>query len=95
MARPLALQTRRERAACRRVPPCRYNDKSDVWSMGCLLYELATLRSPFYKEGVNFYVLGKRIMSRQFEPISGFSAEMVDLVDRMLQVGPLRRFFGL
>ena len=24
-----------------------YNDKSDVWSMGCLLFELSSLRCPF------------------------------------------------
>lgn len=69
-----------------------YDFKSDLWSLGCLLYELATLRSPFYSDGVNFYVLGKRIMSRQFEPISGaYSAQLIQLVDHMLQINPADR----
>ena len=63
-----------------------YDFKSDIWSLGCLLYELATLRSPFYSDGLNFYVLGKRIMARKFEPISGFSPQLAELVDRMLRV---------
>jgi len=47
-----------------------YDWKSDIWSLGCLLYELATLRSPFYSDGLNYYTLGKRINKRAFEPIS-------------------------
>ena len=54
--------------------------------------ELATLRSPFYSDGINFYVLGKRIMGRKFEPISeDYSPPLAAIVDRMLQIDPNNR----
>jgi NIMA (never in mitosis gene a)-related kinase len=48
-----------------------YDWKSDVWSMGCIAYELCALRSPFRssdKENLNLYELFQRISKGNFPP---------------------------
>lgn len=40
-----------------------YSWNSDIWSLGCILYELAMLRSPFKSEGLNLYTLFQKICS--------------------------------
>eukprot|EP00742_Colponemidia_sp_Colp-10_P008843 GILJ01009603.1.p1 GENE.GILJ01009603.1~~GILJ01009603.1.p1 ORF type:complete len:597 (+),score=75.73 GILJ01009603.1:27-1817(+) len=63
-----------------------YDFKSDIWSLGCLLYELATLRSPFQTDGVNYYLLGKIIRSCQYPPVpETFSTTLSSLVQKMIQ----------
>ena len=48
-----------------------YEWSSDVWSLGCLLYELAALRNPFFRDGLNYYTLGKLITSCEYDPLPG------------------------
>ena len=44
-----------------------YNQKSDIWALGCVLYELATLKKAF--EAGNLLQLISKIMRGNFAPI--------------------------
>uniref|UniRef100_A0A7R9VYE8 non-specific serine/threonine protein kinase n=1 Tax=Chlamydomonas euryale TaxID=1486919 RepID=A0A7R9VYE8_9CHLO len=69
-----------------------YDFSSDIWSLGCLLYELVALRNPFFKEGQSLYVLGKNINACSYEPLAGPGHEsMQQLVSAMIQPSPSER----
>ncbi|XP_075736356.1 serine/threonine-protein kinase Nek7 isoform X2 [Rhipicephalus microplus] len=53
-----------------RVQRHEYDFSSDVWSAGCLLYEMAALQSPFANDMKNSYSLVKKIVSSEYPPIS-------------------------
>ncbi|KAM6178194.1 serine/threonine-protein kinase Nek5 [Rhynchocyon petersi] len=67
-----------------------YNNKSDIWSLGCVLYELCTLRHPF--EGINLHQLVLKICQARFAPISPrFSHNLRSLVSQLFEVSPRHR----
>eukprot|EP00039_Didymoeca_costata_P020386 m.341078 g.341078 ORF g.341078 m.341078 type:complete len:445 (+) comp19799_c0_seq1:354-1688(+) len=68
-----------------------YGQKADVWALGCLLYELLTLRPAFY--GSSLQRLAEAIKLGQFDSRlpERFRPEMRDLCLRMLQTQPHKR----
>merc|ERR1719238_1317288 len=50
-----------------------YNAKCDMWSLGCLLYELCTFRPPFEAESMES--LARKIIRGKFDQIpAGYSS---------------------
>ncbi|CAK0854769.1 unnamed protein product, partial [Prorocentrum cordatum] len=46
-----------------------YAFASDVWSLGCTLYECAMFFSPFYRSDMDFMALGSAICSASYRPL--------------------------
>ncbi|KAM3854789.1 serine/threonine-protein kinase Nek8 isoform 2-T2 [Vipera latastei] len=67
-----------------------YNQKSDIWALGCVLYELASLKRAF--EAANLPALVLKIMSGTFAPISDrYSPELRQLILSLLNLDPSKR----
>ncbi|XP_074073299.1 serine/threonine-protein kinase Nek5 isoform X2 [Macrotis lagotis] len=67
-----------------------YNNKTDIWSLGCVLYELCTLRHPF--EGTSLHQLVLKICQARFDPISPkFSSDLQILVTQLFKIPPRNR----
>eukprot|EP00656_Telonema_subtile_P044434 TRINITY_DN5069_c0_g1_i1.p1 TRINITY_DN5069_c0_g1~~TRINITY_DN5069_c0_g1_i1.p1 ORF type:complete len:610 (-),score=134.98 TRINITY_DN5069_c0_g1_i1:18-1847(-) len=68
----------------------KYDYKTDMWSLGVLLYECCELVPPFV--GENMLQLAKCIENAQYEPLADcWSQAMVDVVGWMLQKDPKQR----
>jgi NIMA (never in mitosis gene a)-related kinase 1/4/5 len=60
-----------------------YDYKSDIWSLGCLIYEMASLYPPFRAQ--NMDLLYKKVLSGQYPPIPNhFTGELSNLIGTML-----------
>ncbi|KAL6462149.1 hypothetical protein MHYP_G00285710 [Metynnis hypsauchen] len=65
-----------------------YGEKADVWAAGCILYQMVTLRPPFYS--TNMLSLATKIVEAAFEPVEdpAFSDRVTDMIKWCLTPNP-------
>jgi serine/threonine protein kinase len=67
-----------------------YSFKTDIWMLGCLLYEVCTLKKPFKSDSINFLI--NNIINSNPEPIdpttSKYSQQLQNLIFSMLSKQP-------
>lgn len=67
-----------------------YNHKSDVWALGCCVYEMCTLRHAFNAKDMSSLVY--KILKGKFPPLpSNYSPDLCSIVHSMLEQDPQKR----
>ena len=67
-----------------------YNHKSDVWSIGCILYEMLSLNHAFDSDSMKGLII-KILQGNYPPPPSSYSDEILELLNLLLKTDPKER----
>eukprot|EP00281_Chroomonas_sp_CCMP1168_P027520 CAMPEP_0206241748 /NCGR_PEP_ID=MMETSP0047_2-20121206/16670_1 /ASSEMBLY_ACC=CAM_ASM_000192 /TAXON_ID=195065 /ORGANISM="Chroomonas mesostigmatica_cf, Strain CCMP1168" /LENGTH=288 /DNA_ID=CAMNT_0053666683 /DNA_START=1 /DNA_END=867 /DNA_ORIENTATION=- len=69
-----------------------YSYPADIWSLGCVVYELCNLVSPFYEKNSSLYRLFYKIKEGAYDPVDErYGTGMQHLVTLMVALDPTKR----
>ena len=70
-----------------------YDEKTDIWAMGCIIYELATGQVPFFDEIVNKLMqkIVQETVNFNKKELSKYSDDFMDLIKGLLEKDPEKR----
>ena len=66
-----------------------YTFKTDIWSLGCLVYQMAALRPPFFAE--NYAALYMKISKHKYEKLVNYPKNLSNFIDKLLKKNPKLR----
>ena len=67
-----------------------YNYKCDIWSAGCIIYEMSALKLPF--RGTSMQALYSNVMKGEFDPLPfKYSDDLFKIITLMLAKNPKKR----
>lgn len=63
-----------------------YGEKTDLWALGCIVYEMCTLVPPFYSS--NMLTLAKKIVEADYKPVTEglYSTQLLGVISSCLSV---------